>query len=291
MTRFIARTIDQTRLEAVPLRVLRQINFEDELVEWLARLQEELPSVDVLGLETDPLVRQARVSSYRIITDKQYCNEALKQLTAAYATGGNLDHVAARAAILRLAGEDDGTLRMRYYASFGAPAAGSEDAYIFAALTAAPTLYDVRCVGPEEHGEPGKVDVVLTAAGGVATDPAVVLAVGRAINGKTVRPLTDEASALAATVVPYAVSVQAQILPGPDPVAIRADIRARLEAIVAERYRGGGEVPREALSAAAYAAGAVSATVTSPPASIARNPYAAPWCTGIAVSVTERLVD
>ncbi len=258
MTRFLARTLDLTRLQSRKPEVLRDIDFEDLLVEYLARLQEEAPGIDVLALETDPLVRLARVASYRDMLDRQYLNEALKQLLPSYATGANLEQIAARSAILRLAGEDDDTLRMRYFASFGAPAAGSEDAYVFAALTAAPTLWDVRCVGPEEHGEPGKVDVVLTAAGGVATDPAVVLAVGRAINGKSVRPLTDEASALAATVVPYAVSVAAQILPRPRPGRVRADIRARLEAIVAERYRGGGEVPREALSAAAFAAAAPS---------------------------------
>lgn len=291
MTRFLATRLDLTRLISKPPEVLRDIDFEDLLVEFLARLQEEAPSIDVLELETDPLVRLARVASYRDMLDRQYLNEALRQLLPSYATGANLEQIAARSAILRLTGETDDTLRMRYFASFGAPAAGSEDAYVFAALTAAPTLWDVRCVGPAEHGEPGKVDVVLTAAGGVATASSVVLAVGRAINGKSVRPLTDEASAMAATIVPYAVSVQAQILPGPDPAAVRADIRSRLEAIVAERYRGGGEVPLAALTAAAFAAGAVSATVTSPSASIARNPYAAPWCTSIAVSVTERLVD
>ena len=160
---------------------------------------------------------------------------------------------------------------------------------MFAALTAWPGAWDVRCVGPDEHGQPGAVDVVLTAPDGQPVAIETLTTVSAALNAKSVRPLTDQVSVLAATIEPYAVALTAEILPGPDPAAVRTDIIARLGTITAERYRAGGEVPLAALAAAGYAAGAVTVSVMSPITSITRNPYRAPWCTSIAVTVVERL--
>ena len=300
MTRFLSTRLDLSRLQAVRPAVLLDIDFEALLVERLARLQDELPAVDVLGLETDPLVRLQRVDAYREMLDRHRLNEGFRALLPAFARGTDLDHVTLRAGILRqeltpatgstpATMESDDDLRLRYFAAFGAPAAGSEDAYVFAALTAWPDAWDVRCVGPEEHGDPGSVDVVLTAPEGRPVATETLSAVSAALNAKSVRPLTDRVSVLAATIVPYAVALAIEILPGPDPAAIRADVLARLATITAERYRGGGEVPLAALAAAGYAAGAVTVTVASPSGPIARDPYSAPWCTGMAVTVTERL--
>ncbi|MBT9291854.1 baseplate assembly protein [Prosthecodimorpha staleyi] len=300
MTRFLSTRLDLSRLQAIRPAVLVDIDFEALLVERLARLQEELPAVDVLGLETDPLVRLQRVDAYREMLDRHRLNEGFRALLPAFARGTDLDHIALRAGILRqeltpatpsspAVMEPDDALRLRYFAAFGAPAAGSEDAYVFAALTAWPGAWDVRCVGPDEHGQPGAVDVVLTAPDGQTVATETLAAVSAALNAKTVRPLTDQVSVLAATIEPYAVALTAEILPGPDPAAVRTDIVARLGTITAERYRAGGEVPLAALAAAGYAAGAVMVSVMSPVTSIARSPYAAPWCTSIAATVVERL--
>ena len=300
MTRFLSTRLDLSRLQAIRPAVLLGIDFEALLVERLARLQEELPAVDVLGLETDPLVRLQRVDAYREMLDRHRLNEGFRALLPAFARGTDLDHIALRAGIVRqelvpatasypAVVEADDALRLRYFAAFGAPAAGSEDAYVFAALTAWPGAWDVRCVGPDEHGQPGAVDVVLTAPEGQAVSTETLSAVSIALNTKSVRPLTDQVSVLATIIVPYAVSLTVEILPGPDPAAVRTDIVARLGAITAERYRGGGEVPLAALAAAGYAAGAVAVSVTSPVASIVRDPYSAPWCSSITVTVTERL--
>jgi len=311
MTRFLATRLDLSRLRANKPALITDLDFEAIRQARLDSLQGRFDEaaekagtdpLDVLSLETDPVVILQEEDAYRQLLDLAHLNDIVRDMLPAFALGANLDHIAARSGITRqvirpavdstpAVMEDDDTFRMRYFASFGVPSAGSEDAYIFAALTAYPSAWHVYCNGPTEHGEPGRVDVIVTAPGGVAVPDATLFAITRACNAKAVRPLTDFVNVVGAEPAPYAVVMTVEILPGPDPVALRSEIVARLQAIVAERYRGGGEVPKSALASAAYEFGAVSVAVASPAADIPRQVQVAPWCTGITVNVVERLYD
>lgn len=336
MTRFLSTRLDLSRLRAIRPVVLETLDFEAIISARLASLQERFDAaaevtgtdpLDVLSLETDPVVILQQEDAYRQLLDMGLLNDKLRALLPAFAQGADLDHIAARAGITRTVirpasdgvaavMEDDDTFRLRYWASFGRPAAGSEDAYIFAALTAYPTAWHVYCTGPAEHGEPGRVDVIVTGpaepdltASEIAADvlaipnfalirdlpeqvpPATLDAIARACTARDVRPLTDMVNVVGAEVVPYVVTMTVEVLPGPDPKAIKAEVLTRLQAITAERYRGGGEVPKSALASAGYEAGAVAVAVTSPAADITRVPEIAPFATTLNVTVTERLND
>lgn len=302
MTRFIATRLDLSRLQAVKPALILDLDYEALLDARLATLQARLPAVDTLGNEHNPMVALQQEDAYRQLLDYGLLNDRVRGLLAAFASGTDLDHVVARAAISRLvltrddAGaplsyEDDDTLRMRYFASFGAPSAGSDDAYIFNTLTAYPSAHHVYALGPSEHGVPGQVDVVVTAPGGVDVPIPTLDAIRRTLSASNVRPLTDTVNVIAATVAPYTVMLTADILRGPDPVALRDQIVANLQRVTGERYRGGGEVPRAALMSAAFDAGAVSVSMSSPAADIPRAHYTAPFCAAIKLSVQERLGD
>lgn len=302
MTRFIASRLDLSRLRAIRPDLILNLDYEALLTARLASLSERLPEVDTFDNEYSPLVALQQEDAYRQLLDYALLNDTVRALLPAFATGSDLEHIAARAGIKRLeitpasAGqpaslEDDDTLRMRYFAAFGAPAAGSEDAYVFHTLTAYPAAWHVQCVGPDEHGIPGQVDIVVTAPDGASVPNETLNVINFALNGRAVRPLTDITNVMAAEVVPYTVDLTAHILRGPDPAAIRAEILARLQTITTERYRGGGEVPLAALKAAGFDAGARDVTLASPLVGIPRNPYRSPYCTGITVTVVERLND
>jgi phage-related baseplate assembly protein len=300
--RFFSKRLDLSRIQAIRPALILDLDYEAIVDARLASLQERLPAVDTLGNPHNPMVALQEEDGYRQLLDYGLLNDRVRGLLAILATGTDLDHVAARAGIERLVltrdsdgnpltYEDDETLRMRYFASFGAPAAGSEDAYVFAALTAFPQAWHVLTLGPAEHGTPGQVDVVITSADGETTPEETVLAVARAVSAKNVRPLTDFANVLAAIVEPYAVQITVAILPGPDPQVLRDQIIDRIVAITDLRYRAGGEVPRSAIAAAGFDMGALDVTVTSPSADIPRDPYVAPYCSTISVTVVERLYD
>jgi phage-related baseplate assembly protein len=305
MTRFLSTRLDLSRLAAVKPDLVLTLDFEAILAARLADLRTRMLAagldVDILGLETDPLVFLQQEDAYRQLLDYGLLNDTVRGLLPAFSTGVDLDHIVLRAGVVRLSTpatnsapawtEDDDTLRMRYFASFGAPSAGSEDAYIFAALTAYPQAWHVFCAGPEEHGEPGRVDVVVTAPGGVQADLDTVIKINRALNEKNVRPLTDYVNVVAAEPLLYTITMNVQILPGPDPVLLRDQIVASLLRITGERYRGGGEVPVSALESAAYQLGAVSVSTTLPAADIPRVVDRAPYCSAITVVVTERPHD
>ena len=307
----LSNRLDLTRLQSIRPALILDLDFEAILAARLATLQarfneaaEETATdpIDVLTLETEPTVILQQEDAYRQLLDYGLLNDKVRGLLVAFATGTDLDHLVARAGIQRITiraatdstpaiMEDDDTLRIRYWAGFGAPAAGSEDAYILAALSAFPTAWHVYCLGPTEHGDPGRVDVVVTARDGEAVDDDTLVDVERACSAKSVRPLTDMVNVVGATPAPYQVEMTVEIVRGPDPQAVKADVEARIAAIVGSRYRGGGEVPRAALAAAGYEAGAVSVTVAKPVADIPRQVYVAPWCSLVTVTVVERLND
>lgn len=302
MTRFIASRLDLSRLRNVRPDLILDLDYEKILQERLDAIKAERPELDAIDLESSPLKILQEQDAYRQLLDYHLLNTTLRGLLPAFSTGVNLEHIAARTGIVRLqigtkpdtgepVWEDDDTFRMRYFASFGAPAAGSEDAYVFAAMTAYPGAWHVNCAGRDEHGIPGQVDIVVTAPGGQPVEEADLIRIARACNTKSVRPLTDQVNVLAAEVLEYEVELLVDIMRGPDPAEVRAAVIARLGQIVAERYRGAGEVPLSALAAAGYDNGAVSVQVVKPAADIPRNHLVAPYAKTITVTVQERLYD
>jgi phage-related baseplate assembly protein len=306
---FMSNKLDLSRLP-VPLLILGT-QYEALLAARLASLQARLNAaaaatgtdpVDVLTLETEPTVILQQEDAYRQMLDHYLLDARFKGLLPAYAQGSDLDHVASRAGVSRLVitpasgstpavMESDASLVMRYLAGFGAPAAGSEDGYVFHARSVYPEAVHVYCLGPAENDTPGQVDVVVTAPLGVTTPGPVRTAIARRLNDPSVRPLTDMVNVIGAAPTNYAVQMVVDVLRGPDPQAVRAQVIRNLQAITTARYRGGGEVQRSALTAAAFDAGAVSVAISQPAEDIPRDPYRAPWCTGITVTVQERLND
>lgn len=96
--------------------------------------------------------------------------------------------------------EDDESYRYRIYqAPAGFSIAGPEDAYRFHALSASSAIVDVSPTSPN----PGEVNiVVLLEDGGIPTQSILDL-VEAACNPKTIRPLTDQVTVDAPTVVNY----------------------------------------------------------------------------------------
>jgi phage-related baseplate assembly protein len=95
----VSDTLDLSRLP--PPTVVEQISFETIRDDMIADLQARLPSFDTI-LESDPVIKLIEVAAFRETLLRQQFNDRAKSIMTAYATGSDLDHLAALVGVQRL---------------------------------------------------------------------------------------------------------------------------------------------------------------------------------------------
>lgn len=253
-----------------------------------------LPTYDLLMLESDPFAITNESESYRELLLRARVNDAVRAVLPAFSRGADLENIVARANVVRLvtasdedgnptAWEDDAKLLGRYLAAFAAPSAGSEDAYIYQAATAWPQRHDVRVLDYHQLANliPGELDIILLAADGGSPSDGVVTDVVRAVGPKTARPATDVVTVRRATIVPYQVTAKLFVPRGASPLAVVEARRAAVQAFADRRYHIGGLVTVAGAVSALWDANVTNVEVTSPTVDPAFGPDKAPFCTAI----------
>ena len=276
--------VDLSRLPAPD--VVEVLEYETILAAMLAELLVLDPTLDALG-ESDPATKLLQVAAYRELVIRQRVNEAARAVMVAYAAGADLDQLAAVFGVVRLelapaddeAGtpavmESDEDLRRRVLlAPDSYSVAGPRSAYVFHALSADPQVLDASATSPA----PGEVVVsVLSRTGDGTPAPEVLAAVEAAVNGDTVRPLTDQVTVQAAGLVPFDVSAELTLYAGPDSQLILETAVGALEAFLANARRLARDVPRSALIAALHVAGVQRVALSAPAEDIVVTELQAP---------------
>jgi phage-related baseplate assembly protein len=241
----------------------------------------------VIDLESEPARKLIEVFAYREVLLRARINDAARQRMLAFATGTNLDAIAAYYGVARFDGEDDGSLRRRtQLAPEAMPHGGTIGSYRFLALEAA--FPDLKDVGVVARGG-GRVDVVLLGKTGQGTVGSDVIEKVRAkLLADDGAPVTDVVTVVGARILPYAVSVNVHVALGQDPVSVRTNALAALEAYVAERHRIGVTVAASGLWRAAHVPNAERVEAIAPLTDIFVKADAAPFCTSITVNVVVR---
>lgn len=285
-------SVDLSRLP--PPSVIEPLDFETILAAALAQFQALFPAFDA-SVESDPVVKIIQMFAYRELVLRQRVNDAARAVMPAYATGSDLDALAAIMGIERFIldpgdpGEgipatlesDEDFRRRMVLAPEGFSVAGPEGAYIFHALSADSDVLDASATSPE----PGEVVVtVLSRSGDGTPDAGVLDAVEARLNSTTVRPLTDLVTVQAADVVDFAVEATLHYFTGPDSALVRAEALARLDAWLANIRRLGRDVTRAGIIAALHAEGVQNVTLASPAADIVLTRQQAGNCTAITVT-------
>lgn len=277
--------------------VVETIDFETILAEMLADLRARDPAFTAI-VESDPAYKVLEACAYRETLLRQRVNEAAKAVTLAYAAGADLDQIAARYNVQRLVLveadpdafppvaavlEPDDDLRRRVQLSFeGLSTAGPEGAYIFHALGAHPDVLDASAESPT----PGVVVVsVLSRVGTGAPAAPVLAAVEAVLNAGEVRPLTDQVTVQAATIVNFTVEAVLTLYPGPDAAVVLAEANARLADYLARSRRLGRDVTRSGLFAALHSEGVQNVALTQPAADVVVTSSQAANCTATTVTV------
>ena len=285
-------SVDLSRLPAPS--VIEPLDFETIYAEALAQFQALFPAFDAT-VESDPVVKILQLFTYRELVLRQRVNDAARAVMPAYATGSDLDALAAIMGIERFIldpgdpGEgipptlesDDDFRRRMVLAPEGFSVAGPEGAYIFHALSADGDVLDASATSPD----PGEVVVtVLSRSGDGTPDAGVLAAVDARLNSATVRPLTDLVTVQAADVVDFTVTATLHYYAGPDSALVRAEALARLDAWLANIRRLGRDVTRAGIIAALHAEGVQNVTLASPAADIVLSRQQAGHCTAITVT-------
>ncbi len=116
-----------------------------------------------LELESEPAVKQLQIVAYRELLQRQRINEAALAVMLPYATGTDLDNIAANYNLGRhtiVEGDEDNGIEAEYESDVdfrrrvqlayeGLSTAGSEGSYMFHALDADPDVKDISVESPE----------------------------------------------------------------------------------------------------------------------------------------------
>ncbi|NBV42847.1 baseplate assembly protein, partial [bacterium] len=225
MTTSAFTALDLSKLKSPD--VVEELSFETIFQAMLTDLQERDSAFTEL-VPSDPAYKILEIAAYRELLIRQRVNEAARAIMLAYASGSDLDQIAANFNVERLVLdpgdenaippvpptlESDTALRRRVQLAFeGLSVAGPASAYILHSLSAHADIKDVSVTSPD----PGEVVVsVLSVEGDGEADSDILDAVEAALNDD-VRPLTDNVTVQSATIIEYQIEAVLTVFSGPD---------------------------------------------------------------------------
>jgi len=220
--------------------VIETLSFETIFSELQTEFQSRYPDYSAL-LASDPAVKLLEVAAYREVLLRNRINAAAKASLLAFATGSDLDHLAAFYGVTRLMDETDEALRLRTRQRIiGFANAGGAAHYRYWALSASPEVADVEVDSPE----PGRVRISVLAKGEADTVPDAVLDAVRAVVLRDdIRVLTDTVEVVPAELIPVTVAARVWLYPD-TPMAAFDAIGARFkEALAAQSGLGWNLTP------------------------------------------------
>jgi len=293
-------TVDLSRLSAPD--VVEALDYEAILAERKARLIELTPAAEraamaaALELESEPIVKLLQESAYRELVLRQRINEAARAVMLAWASGTDLDHLAANYEVERLVlsegdstavppvdptYESDDELRARVQQAFeGLSVAGPRGAYEYHALSADGQVADVSATSPA----PAQALVTVLSREGDGTASAELLAaVSAALNDEDVRPVADRLTVQSASIVDYSIAAVLHLYPGPEAEPILAEAQTRASAYAATQRRIGRDIRLSAIYAALHVEGVQRVELLAPLADIVLSATQASHCTAISI--------
>ncbi|MGV3511892.1 MAG: baseplate assembly protein [Novosphingobium sp.] len=288
--------VDLSRLP--PPVAIEELDFETLRAAWLARFGELVTQAggtfDAV-LESDPVVKLIELGAYREMVWRAARNAGLRSVMVAYASGPDLDALAALLGVERfilvpadpVAGtaaieeSDDDFRRRLVLAPEGFSVAGPRGAYIFHALSADADVLDVSAVSPS----PGEVVVTVLSRSGTGAAPGPVLAaVDAALTAQDVRPITDHVTVQAATIIDFAIVADLTFFTGPDKALVLANAQAALDEWLAVNRRLGRTGARAGIIAALMVEGMQNVNLISPAADVAVTALEAWNCSAITLN-------
>ncbi|WP_336801808.1 baseplate assembly protein [Kaistia sp. MMO-174] len=261
-------TIDLSSFPAP--EAIETLEFEKILADLMGDTQERFDVAgipyDVGGLETDPVKVVDEAAAYRELLVRARINAAFLANLLAFATGSNLDHLAAFYDAVRLPGEDDERFRLRTVLIIqGRSTGGTEPRYRAVALGASTRIADAAVY---RVGTSPQIEVAVTATDndGVA-DPALLALVDAAVQAPAVRMVNDTIRVVAAVKAVANVVARIWLLPETSGTIMDA-LGAAVKADWAKEAGLGFDLTREWLVARLMKTGVQRVEIVEPGANI-----------------------
>lgn len=276
--------------------VLEPLDFEDTYSEALGVFRGHMGQNWTASLESDPVTKLLEVGSYIKLGNRARVNDAAKAQLLAYATGADLDHLAANVNLKRLViqaadplavppveavMESHDALRERVQLAYeGLTTAGPRNSYILHARNASALVADATAESPK----PACVDVtVLGLEGDGTAGPQILALVAAAVNDDDVRPVGDRVTVRGAEILRYRVDAVLHMKgTGPENDAALTEAIRRLDAWINPRRRLGVEVARSGVDAQLHVAGVARVELRGWQ-DLAPTKAQAAYCTGFTV--------
>lgn len=291
-------TVDLSSLPAP--EVIEALAFETILAELKANFLARYPDAsDVIDLESEPVVKLLETIAYRELNLRARYNDEAAALLLAHATGANLDHIGttyyqeARLTVtpadntvippIAAVMESDADYRNRLALKPESwSTAGPRDAFKFHAISASGQVKDASVTCPQG----GTTQIyILTRTGSGIPDATLLATVSGAVNGETVRPLSEEVLVSAPTIVNYSLDIELTLFSGATTELAVSAVASALQTFAEASHRLDTDIIRSAIDAAAHVAGVKKVSIVSPAADIVCTAGQAPYCTGITVAV------
>lgn len=277
-----------------------EVIFSERKAALIAAMPEDLREAiaRTLELESDPLTKLLQENAYRELLLRQRVNEAALASMVAFATGTDLDQLAANNNVKRLilspgnenaippippVYESDSDFRVRIPGAFeGLSVAGPVGSYEYHARSADGRIADASVISPA----PAYVTVTILSREGDGTAPAdLVEKVTTALNDEDVRPVADRVTVQSAKIVNYDIDAVIYCYPSPEYEPITAAAEAQLKRYVTEQHRLGRDIVLSAIYAALHVQGVQRVEIKKPVADIKLDKTQASYCSNISVAL------
>lgn len=211
--------------------IIEELSFEEILSSMQQDLITRAPEFTAY-LESDPLIKLMEVAAYRELLLRHRINQSAKSNLLAFATGSDLEQLAAFYGIDRKPEESDDDLRNRVQMKIsGWSSSGSREAYRFHAMNADTRVRDARVDSPEAGLV--RISILSKENGGIVSDE-LLNAVKAHIMRDDVRMLTDTVEVVACTIIPVNIMAKLRLMSAtPTEIleTIKADFRAKFSTI------------------------------------------------------------
>lgn len=294
----MSELVDLSKL--APPAVIEKLNYEQLLAERKEAFIALYPEVERefwrarLNLESEPITKLLEENCYLQLLERDRINTAAQATMLAYATGTDLDVIAANFNVSRkiiqqennqvtppipAVYEDDTALRLRAQLAFeGLSVAGPRAAYVYHGLSAHSDVADISVVSPT----PAHVVVTVLSRKGQGTAAEDVLtAVRNRLNDDNIRPIGDRVTVQSATIAPYQIRAKLHIYRSPEYEPIKQVAQTNLEKYTEERHRLGRDISLSGIYAALHIEGVQRVELIEPSADIALTNDKASYCTAI----------
>lgn len=276
--------------------VVEELSYEAVLIDMVNDLQARDSEFSAL-VESDPAYKVLEVAAFRETLLRQRVNDAAKAVMLAYATGNDLDNLAANVPLSRKVVDpgdpvayppvpptyesDDDFRRRVMLAPEGFSVAGPSGAYVVHAL-AVEGVKDAAVISPA----PVDVEVYILGLEGDGTPSSEVMqAVSTRLTDSNVRPFTDRVSVFPAEVIPYSVEATIHMPSGPSPASVEQAARTALIKYISERHVMSAGVALSGIYEALHVAGVVRVELASPSQDILLTKKQAAFCESVQLSM------